>query len=112
MIAPGRLAAILAADVVGYSRLTGEDGTGTAKAVRERREASMPIVAGHGGPHRQDDARRPPHGVHLPISCVRADRQPDGGRGTGSASLTTCARLGSEGMNPIRLCPRTPPFPT
>jgi class 3 adenylate cyclase len=49
MIAPGRLAAILAADVVGYSRLTGEDGTGTAKAVRERREASTPIVADLGG---------------------------------------------------------------
>jgi class 3 adenylate cyclase len=49
MIAPGRLAAILAADVVGYSRLMGEDETGTAKAVRERREASTPIVAGHGG---------------------------------------------------------------
>jgi hypothetical protein len=30
-----RLAAILAADVVGYSRLMGEDEAGTAKAVRE-----------------------------------------------------------------------------
>jgi TolB-like protein/class 3 adenylate cyclase/Tfp pilus assembly protein PilF len=44
-----RLAAILAADVVGYSRLMGEDEAGTARAVRERREASTPIVAGHGG---------------------------------------------------------------
>jgi class 3 adenylate cyclase len=34
-----RLAAILAADVVGYSRLMGEDEAGTAKAVREHREA-------------------------------------------------------------------------
>jgi class 3 adenylate cyclase len=49
MSAAGRLAAILAADVVGYSRLMGEDETGTAKAVRERREASTPIVAGRGG---------------------------------------------------------------
>jgi class 3 adenylate cyclase len=49
MTAARRLAAILAADVVGYSRLMGEDETGTAKAVRERREASTPIVAGHGG---------------------------------------------------------------
>jgi len=44
-----RLAAILAADVVGYSRLMGEDETGTAKAVRERREAARPIVASRGG---------------------------------------------------------------
>src|SRR5271157_1234064 len=49
MTAARRLAAILAADVVGYSRLMGEDEAGTAKAVRERREASTPIVAGHGG---------------------------------------------------------------
>ena len=33
-----RLAAILAADVVGYSRLIEEDEAGTASAVRERRE--------------------------------------------------------------------------
>jgi class 3 adenylate cyclase len=44
-----RLAAILAADVVGYSRLMGEDETGTAKLVRERREAAMPIVRAFGG---------------------------------------------------------------
>jgi hypothetical protein len=30
----------LAADVVGYSRLMGEDEAGTARAVRERREGS------------------------------------------------------------------------
>ncbi len=35
-----RLAAILAADVVGYSRLMGEDEAGTARIVRERREAA------------------------------------------------------------------------
>ena len=44
-----RLAAILAADVVGYSRLMGEDEVGTALAVREHREAARPIVADHGG---------------------------------------------------------------
>ena len=44
-----RLAAILAADVVGYSRLMGEDEAGTAKAVRERREAATPIVREFGG---------------------------------------------------------------
>ena len=44
-----RLAAILAADVVGYSRMMGEDETGTAAAVRESREAAQPIIAEHGG---------------------------------------------------------------
>jgi TolB-like protein/class 3 adenylate cyclase len=49
MTATRRLAAILAVDVVGYSRLMGEDEAGTARAVRERREAARPIVAGLGG---------------------------------------------------------------
>ncbi|HXZ18000.1 MAG TPA: adenylate/guanylate cyclase domain-containing protein, partial [Roseiarcus sp.] len=44
-----KLAAILAADVAGYSRLMGEDEAGTAKIVRERREAATPIVRGFGG---------------------------------------------------------------
>jgi len=44
-----RLAAILAADVVGYSRLMGEDEAGTAKVVRERREAATRIVRSFGG---------------------------------------------------------------
>jgi TolB-like protein/class 3 adenylate cyclase len=44
-----RLAAILAADVVGYSRMMGEDETGTAQAVRESREAAESIIATHGG---------------------------------------------------------------
>jgi class 3 adenylate cyclase len=49
MTAARRLAAILAADVVGYSRLMGQDEAGTAKAVREGHEASTSIVTGHGG---------------------------------------------------------------
>jgi adenylate cyclase len=44
-----RLGAILAADVVGYSRLMGEDEAGTALRVREHREAARPIVADFGG---------------------------------------------------------------
>ena len=44
-----KLAAILAADVVGYSRLMGEDEAGTARAVREHREAAAPLVAIKGG---------------------------------------------------------------
>jgi TolB-like protein/class 3 adenylate cyclase len=44
-----RLAAIMAVDVVGYSRLMSEDEAGTARAVREHREAARPVVAGLGG---------------------------------------------------------------
>jgi len=44
-----RLAAIMAVDVVGYSRLMGEDEAGTARGVREHREAARPIVTGFGG---------------------------------------------------------------
>ncbi len=49
MTAARRLAAILAADVVGYSRLMGEDEAGTALSVRAHREAARPLVAGFGG---------------------------------------------------------------
>jgi len=49
MTAARRLAAILAADVVGYSRLMGEDEAGTARLVRERREEATPIVRSFGG---------------------------------------------------------------
>src|SRR5215218_846934 len=44
-----RLAAILAADIAGYSRLMGADEVGTARALREHREAIDPIMASHGG---------------------------------------------------------------
>jgi TolB-like protein len=44
-----RLAAILAADVAGYSRLMGADEAGTALALREHRAAVDAIAVGHGG---------------------------------------------------------------
>ena len=45
-----RLAAILAADVVGYSRLMGEDETGTLAALKELRAALVdPTIAEHSG---------------------------------------------------------------
>ena len=44
-----RLAAILAADVAGYSRLMGLDETGTARALGENRAVIDPLVAKHGG---------------------------------------------------------------
>jgi adenylate cyclase len=49
MTATRRLAAILAADVAGYSRLMGEDEVGTAQALSEHRAAADPLVARHGG---------------------------------------------------------------
>jgi class 3 adenylate cyclase len=45
-----RLAAILAADVAGYSKLVGEDEPGTLAALREiRRGIVNPVLAEHGG---------------------------------------------------------------
>jgi class 3 adenylate cyclase len=60
-----RLVAILAADVVGYSRLMDEDEAGTALSVREHREAARPMVRGFGGrivktPSQKRTSRGPP----------------------------------------------------
>ena len=44
-----RLAAILAADVAGYSRLMGRDEAGTVRTLREHRAVADALVAKHGG---------------------------------------------------------------
>jgi class 3 adenylate cyclase len=44
-----RLAAIVAADVAGYSRLMGLDEAGTARTLREHRTVIDGLVAKHGG---------------------------------------------------------------
>jgi adenylate cyclase len=44
-----KLAAILHADVVGYSRLTGEDEAGTHQALVKLRRAVDPLIAAHDG---------------------------------------------------------------
>jgi adenylate cyclase len=45
-----RLAAVLAADVVGYSRLMGADEEGTLERLKEhRRELIDPMIAEHHG---------------------------------------------------------------
>jgi adenylate cyclase len=49
MASTRRLAAILAADVAGYSRLMGADEEGTVEALREHRSAADPMIAQHGG---------------------------------------------------------------
>jgi class 3 adenylate cyclase len=43
MTATQRVAAIMAVDVVGHSRLTGEDEAGTALAVRNCPDAARPV---------------------------------------------------------------------
>jgi adenylate cyclase len=44
-----KLAAILHADVVGFSRLMGEDEAGTHRALGDLRRAVDPLIAAHGG---------------------------------------------------------------
>jgi len=44
-----KLAAILHADVVGFSRLMGEDEAGTHRSLGELRRAIDPLIASHGG---------------------------------------------------------------
>src|SRR5690242_1434894 len=44
-----KLAAILHADVVGFSRLMGEDEAGTHRALGELRSAIDPLIAAHSG---------------------------------------------------------------
>src|SRR3954470_21665157 len=44
-----RLAAIVAADVAGYSRLMGLDEVGTARTLREHRVVTDALVEKHGG---------------------------------------------------------------
>jgi len=44
-----RLAAIVAADVAGYSRLMGLDEVGTARALREHRKVTDALMEKHGG---------------------------------------------------------------
>src|SRR5215475_13992857 len=44
-----RLAAVVAADVAGYSRLMGRDEVGTARTLREHRKVTDALVAKHGG---------------------------------------------------------------
>lgn len=44
-----RLAAILAADIAGYSTLVGADEEGTVRALRGHQAATLPMIAEQGG---------------------------------------------------------------
>ena len=48
-----RLAAIVAADIVGYSRLMGRDEAGTVARMRKVRAERLEPVLARWGPHRQ-----------------------------------------------------------
>ena len=85
---PRRLAAILAADVVGYSRLMGPDEVGTLRALKaHRRELGRPAHRRAPRPHRQDHRRRPAGRVRQRRRCrglrrrdpARHDRAQRGG---------------------------------
>src|SRR5256885_17145246 len=55
-----KLAAILSADVEGYSRLMGEDELGTVRAITESREVIGASVARHGGRVAGPPGAKPP----------------------------------------------------
>ena len=44
-----RLAAILAADIAGYSRLMGQDEHATVRDLKDHQEVILPLVGQHGG---------------------------------------------------------------
>ena len=59
-----RLAAIVSADVAGYSRLMGRDESGTLAALKAiRQEVVDPAIASARRAHRQDHRRRAAAGV-------------------------------------------------
>src|SRR6516162_3517686 len=69
-----RLAAIVAADVAGYSRLMGLDEVGTARILREHRKVTDALVAKHGGPI--DRARIPKNPDSTPREALNRDSTP------------------------------------
>jgi class 3 adenylate cyclase len=85
MIATRRLAAILAADVAGYSRLIGADEGGTLQALKAiRAELIDPKIAAHNGRLVASTPRYAsrPGPFHLPCRPVRLQVQ------SGSRSAT------------------------
>jgi class 3 adenylate cyclase len=72
-----RLAAILAADVVGYSRLVGIDEEGTLAALKALRKSFIePKIAEHRGSRRQKHGRcgRRSRAGFLPHTALRQRR--------------------------------------
>ncbi len=83
-----KLAAILSADVVGYSRLMAADEAATVETLKSYRHIVGRLVARHGGRvvHVEADERRPQHGGAEPppgrTDGLKGDRfQRHAGRG-------------------------------
>ena len=69
-----RLAAILAADVAGYSRLMGTDEDGMLERLKAlRHELLDPKIAEHRGPPRQNRGRRAPYAGNDETEIPRSD---------------------------------------
>jgi class 3 adenylate cyclase len=86
-----RLAAIVSADVVGYSRLMGHDETGTFAALRAiRRELIDPKIAAHGG---RISTRRFAAGSPSP-STVAASSSSGTSRARSASGMGTAAATG------------------
>ena len=67
-----RLAAILAADIAGYSRLMGSDEEGTLAAIKAyRRELIDPKLAEHRGRIVQTNRRRNSHRIRSAVDAIR-----------------------------------------
>ena len=89
MASTRRLAAILAADIVGYSRLMGLDEAGTAQAVREHRAAADPLIDRPERRDRPDGGRARPRGR----AGFRAQRR-----------CRICTNMGKSIARPVHEC--------
>ena len=83
-----RLAAILAADVAGYSRLMGADEAGTVQALREHRVVADPLIARHGG----RIVKTTGDGVLIEFGSVAAPSNALGSKAGGGAQCGHCRR--------------------
>jgi class 3 adenylate cyclase len=96
-----RLAAILAADVAGYSRLIGADEEGALERLKAvRRDLIDPKIAEHRGRIGQDHRRRPGGGI-----CERRQCRPLRGPGAaGDARALRARKLAWAAFCYLRAC--------
>ena len=86
-----RLAAILAADIAGYSRLMGEDEAATVRDLKAHQAVVLPLVGSFGGP-----SSIPPATASSPPSRARSVRwsAPSPSRAPWRSGTGTCRRTG------------------
>ena len=97
-----KLAAILAADIVGYSRLMGEDEAGTARAVRERRIAPPPPETRGESPARARRGSRTGRASERSRSCESRRRSRRRSAAIRAAALAHEGRQRQEAVAPGR----------